>query len=121
MVRQWEPMVCAPTGGVDLELTKVFGPSTPCEDSSVTYTITVTNPSSSSSGATNVQVTDLLPSGLTYVSSLPSQGSYNSVSGLWTVGSLNAGNSATLGLTVTINSGTGGQIIRNTATITHAD
>jgi uncharacterized repeat protein (TIGR01451 family) len=110
--------VCA-NGGVDLEVSKVFGPFTPCEDSSVTYTITVTNPSSSV--ATNVQVTDLLPSGLTYVSNLPSQGSYNSVTGLWTVGSLNAGNSATLSLIATVNSGTGGQIIRNTATITHAD
>jgi len=112
--------VCA-NGGVDLEVSKVLGPSTPCEGSTVTYTVIVTNPSSSSLGATNVQVTDLLPLGLTYVSSLPSQGSYNSVSGLWTVGSLAVGASATLGLTATINIGRAGQIIRNTATITHAD
>ena len=112
--------VCA-NGGVDLEAGKVLGPSTPCEGSTVTYTVTVTNPSSSSSGATNVQVTDLLPLGLTYVSSLPSQGSYNSVAGLWTVGSLAVGASATLALTATINIGRAGQIIRNTATITHAD
>jgi uncharacterized repeat protein (TIGR01451 family) len=111
--------VCA-NGGVDLELSKVLGPTTPCEDSPVTYTVTVANPSSL--GATNVQVTDLVPTGLTYFSSAPSPGtSYNSLTGLWTVGNLNAGNSATLLLTATVNSGTGGQIIRNTATITHAD
>jgi uncharacterized repeat protein (TIGR01451 family) len=108
--------VCA-NGGVDLELSKVVGPSTRCEDSSVTYTITVTNPSAA--GATNVTVTDLLPTGLTYVSS--SSTSYDSVTGLWTVGNLNPGTNATLSLTATVNSGTGGQIIRNTATITHAD
>lgn len=61
--------VCA-NGGVDLELSKVVNQSTPCEDSSVTYTITVANPSAA--GATNVEVTDLLPTGLTYVSSVPS-------------------------------------------------
>lgn len=110
--------VCA-NGGVDLELSKVVNQSTPCEDSSVTYTITVANPSAA--GATNVEVTDLLPTGITYVSSVPSQGSYNSMSGLWTVGNVNAGASATLSLTATVNSGTGSQIITNTANITHAD
>ncbi|MFC1927696.1 hypothetical protein ACFLW7_03875 [Chloroflexota bacterium] len=110
--------VCA-NGGVDLELSKVVDDPTPCEDSSATYTITVTNPSAT--GATNVQVTDLLPTGVTYMSSVPSQGSYNSVTGLWTVGNLNAGNSATLLLTATVNSGTGGQIITNTGNITHID
>ena len=110
--------VCA-NGGVDLELTKLVDQSVPCEDSRVTYTITVTNPSTTN--ATNVQVTDLLPSGLTYDSSVPSQGSYNHVSGLWTVGAVNAGAAAVLLLTATVDAGTGGQIIANTGNITHVD
>jgi uncharacterized repeat protein (TIGR01451 family) len=110
--------VCA-NGGVDLELSKVVDESTPCEASIVIYTITVSNPSAT--GATNVQVTDLLPTGLTYSSSMPSQGSYDHVTGLWTVGNVNAGASATLVLTATVNSGTGGEIITNMASITHVD
>ena len=38
--------------------------------------------------ATGVQVTDLLPAGLTFVSATPSQGSYDNVSGVWTVGTV---------------------------------
>jgi len=110
--------VCA-NGGVDLELSKVVDDPIPCEDSSVTYTITVNNPSAAN--ATNVQVTDLLPTGLTYNSSVPSQGSYNNVSGLWSVGGVNAGANATLLLAATVNPGTGGQIITNTGNITHVD
>jgi uncharacterized repeat protein (TIGR01451 family) len=110
--------VCA-NAGVDLHLSKVVNYATPCENSNVTYTITVTNPSTG--GATNVQVKDQLPSGLTYQSSTPSQGSYSNVTHIWTVGNLAAGTSATLSITATVNSGTGGQIITNTGSITHAD
>jgi uncharacterized repeat protein (TIGR01451 family) len=110
--------VCA-NGGVDLELSKVVDRPTPCEDSTVTYTITVTNPGTAN--ATNVQVTDLLPTGLTYHSSVLSQGGYNSATGLWTVGNVNTGASATLNLTATVNNGTGGQLITNTGNITHAE
>jgi uncharacterized repeat protein (TIGR01451 family) len=110
--------VCA-NGGVDLELSKVVDDPTPCEGSSVTYTVTVNNPSAAN--ATNVQVADLLPTGLAYDSSVPSQGSYNNVSGLWTVGSVSAGANATLLLAAIVNPGTGGQIITNTANITHVD
>ena len=35
-----------------------------------------------------MQVTDLLPAGLTFVSATPSQGTYDSVTGVWTVGTV---------------------------------
>ena len=38
--------------------------------------------------ATGVQVTDLLPAGLTFVSATPSQGTYDNVTGVWTVGTV---------------------------------
>jgi hypothetical protein len=68
--------------------------------------------------ATGVQVTDLLPAGLSFVSATASQGSYVSSSGVWTVGSINSGANATLTITATIlNSGS--KI--NTARLTAAD
>ena len=42
-----------------------------------------------------MQVTDLLPTGYTFVSSLPGQGTYTSASGIWAVGSLADNASAT--------------------------
>ena len=41
--------------------------------------------------ATNVSVTDQLPDGVTFVAATPSQGSYDSSTGVWAVGSVNAG------------------------------
>src|SRR5262249_41342739 len=46
--------------------------------------------------ATGVQVTDVLPSGLTLVSATPSQGTYAPATGLWTVGSVANGAEGTL-------------------------
>ena len=40
------------------------------------------------SDGTGIQVTDLLPAGVTYVSDSPSQGTYVSGTGIWTVGTI---------------------------------
>ena len=39
-------------------------------------------------------MTDLLPAGLTFVSATPSQGTYNRATGVWTVGTVDAGGAA---------------------------
>ncbi len=59
----------------------------------VNYTIKVKNIGTAQ--AQNVVVSDQLPAILTFLSSTPS-GPYSAASGLWTVGNLNAGDSATL-------------------------
>jgi uncharacterized repeat protein (TIGR01451 family) len=66
----------------------------------ITYTITVTN--NGPDAASGIEVTDLLPGELTYVSDNPSQGSYDDTTGIWTVGSLASGASATLEITATV-------------------
>jgi uncharacterized repeat protein (TIGR01451 family) len=100
----------------DLSVTKSVDDNTPQEGQSVTFTVTVTN--SGSGDATLVTVTDLLPAGLTYVSDVPSQGSYVSGTGVWTVGTVPAPGSATLQIVATVNAGTAGTTITNTATLT---
>src|SRR5690606_16527737 len=50
--------------------------------------------------ATGVQVESLLPSGLTHVSN---SGGYNTGSGIWSIGSLNSGQTATLSIIATVN------------------
>ncbi len=80
----------------DLSLTKVTTSPGSGVGTNATFTITVSN--AGPTNATGVAVRDQLPAGLTYVSSTPSVGSYNSGTGVWTVGNLASGSSATLQL-----------------------
>ncbi|HEY6332100.1 MAG TPA: S8 family serine peptidase, partial [Blastocatellia bacterium] len=84
--------------GVDLAITQNASPS-PVLDQNVTLTLTVSN--TSGPVATGVAVTDVLPSGLIYVSD-DGGGAYSSSSGLWTVGALGASASATLHIVATV-------------------
>ena len=56
----------------DLALTKTVSDPTPNVGDTITFTVTLTN--TGPDAATGVQVTDLLPAGLTFVSATPSQG-----------------------------------------------
>jgi uncharacterized repeat protein (TIGR01451 family) len=84
----------------DLSLTKAVNNASQSTGQNVTFTVTVTN--AGPDQATNVAVTDLLPSGLTFVSSTPSQGTYNNTTGIWAVGSINNGANATLQIVATV-------------------
>ena len=87
------------TPTTDLAITKSVAPANPVLGQNVTFTLTVTN--NGPSAATGIQVTDLLPAGLTYVSD-DSGGSYDPILGPWTVGSLAVSASATLHITATV-------------------
>lgn len=84
----------------------------------VVYTLKVEN--LGPSNATGVVVHDSLPAVLEYVSD-DGGGAYDAGSGDWLVGTLNTGLTASLHITVTIEYGTGGLTITNTATIAAAD
>ena len=89
-----------PTPTFDLEVNKTVNGGSSATVSSgamVTFKITVTN--SSITGASNVLVNDILPSGLTINSSSASIGSYNGR--VWTIGSLGANVSKVLTVTAT--------------------
>src|SRR5262249_3660664 len=60
----------------------------------VTFTVTLKN--NGPNDATGVALHDLLPAGLTFVSATPLQGSYNSTTGTWMVGTVASGASTTL-------------------------
>lgn len=74
---------------------------TPNVGSTVTFTVTASN--AGPSNGTGVSVNDLLPSGYSLLSATPSVGTYNSISGVWTVGNLNVGASPTLVIVATVN------------------
>jgi uncharacterized repeat protein (TIGR01451 family) len=66
-----------------------------------------------------VAITDNLPAGVTLVLASPSQGTY--AGGVWAVGSVANGVSETLNLTVSVDPGTAGTTITNTATVSASD
>jgi uncharacterized repeat protein (TIGR01451 family) len=107
-------------GSADLALGLSVDNGLPFEGGTVTYTVTVDN-KAGPKDATGVQVTDLLPAGLSFAGATPSQGAYNSSTGVWSVGNLTKGSSATLVLTATVNSGTAGTNLVDAASITALD
>lgn len=100
--------------GADLSLAKTVSNASPNEGASIAYRVVATNNGPGSPAG--VQVTDLLPAGLTFASAVASQGTYSSGTGIWTIGAL--ATSATLTINATVNSGTNGQTLTNTAAIT---
>lgn len=100
----------------DLSVTKGVNNATPRANEVVTFTITLTN--SGPSTATGVIVGDVLPAGLTLVSSVASQGSYSLSTGEWTVGSMAQGTPVTLQINARVESS---PPKTNTASIAHAD
>ena len=99
----WDETVCDPPAPeeADLSIEKTVNDENPENGDNVTYTITVTN--NGPKDAPNVVVSELLPDGLDYGSATPSQGAYNSTTGLWNVGTLGNGASATLQVNATVN------------------
>ena len=99
--------------------TLASGDNTPAEGDTVSFAIEVTN--NGSAQATNVSLTDNLPPGITFVSSSVTQGSYNATTGVFTIGTLAAGDSAILTLTGTVDVGQGGNSITNITTAASGD
>jgi len=83
----------------DLELDKSIDNTNPNVGDDVTFTIALTNQGPDT--ATNVEVSDSLPTGLTYVSD-DSGGAYEASTGIWDVDSLPSGDTVTLAITVTV-------------------
>ena len=101
----------------DLVLSKTVSNATPNVGDTISFTVGLRD--SGPSTATGVQVTDLLPAGLTFVSATPSQGTYNSATGVWSAGTVDvAGGLRTLVIQATVVSP---NAQTNSATISHAD
>src|SRR5439155_328945 len=82
----------------------------------ITFTLTLSN--GGPDAATNVDVSDLLPAGLAFVSAPPSLGSCDGASGDWTLDSVANGDSATLTITAAVVSP---KPQTSTATVSYSD
>jgi uncharacterized repeat protein (TIGR01451 family) len=102
-----KPLVYEPTA--DLDVTKSVDDNTVDTNQQITFTITVTN--NGPYTAENVTVNDTLPAGLEFVSA--SSDAYSSSTNIWTIGSLNNGQSAMLDIVAKVTASEG--TITNTA------
>jgi len=84
----------------ELVLSKTVDKAKVVVGSTVKYTITVIN--KGPDAALNTVVTDILPSGMQYLSSIASTGSYNPNTGLWTIGTMVNGATETLEIFVRV-------------------
>ena len=101
----------------DLSLGKTVSNGTPTNGSSISYTLTVASAASPASTATanGITVQDTLPTGFSFVSATGT-GTYNSGTGVWSVGSLAPGASASITITGTVTATAG--TVTNVAQIT---
>src|SRR5262249_12146946 len=90
--------------------------ATPNVGDEITYTITLSD--AGPDAATHVRVSDVLPSGLHFVSANPSHGGYDPSSGFWTVDTVSSRTSEALSITATVVSS---DPQPNTASISNAD
>ncbi|WP_161594377.1 gliding motility-associated C-terminal domain-containing protein [Flagellimonas alvinocaridis] len=104
-----------PVEVIDLSLTKTISKSPPLVSDNVMFVLTISNAGPNT--ATSVEVTDLLPSGFTYISD-NGGGSYNAISGLWNVGTLTNGASESLNIMASVNPA---GIYTNIAEVTNHD
>ncbi len=109
---------CLLSAQTDVDLVTVKNLSsasaTPNVGDTVTFEIEVSN--NGVGEATGVSLTDLIPAGLTATGAngTVSSGSYDAGTGLWTLGTLADGASATLRIEGTVDAGQGGNTITNT-------
>jgi uncharacterized repeat protein (TIGR01451 family) len=89
-----------PVPEANLSVLKTVNNSTPNVGSNVTFTLTASN--AGPSAASNTRVSDLLPNGYTFVSATPSAGTYDNITGIWTIGNLANAANATLNIVATV-------------------
>lgn len=102
----------------DISLVKTVSNADPLEGATIIYTIRCWN--NGPGDSSGIQVTDLLPLGVTYQSH-NTAGIYIPGTGVWQVGPVTASGLGILTITATVDGGTTGQTIVNTAAVTASD
>ncbi|MFM1904304.1 MAG: hypothetical protein RLZZ440_2204, partial [Planctomycetota bacterium] len=103
----------------DLAVVKTASNLRPQIGTTFQYTIEVSNLGADT--ASNAQVTDQLPAGVTYVSEqiigAPAGSNYDPATGVWTIGTVTTADRPRLVITVRVNTGNSGGVVRNQAVV----
>ena len=101
--------------GADLSLVKTALTPTPASGGFATFRLSVTNAATSPQTANSVIVRDILPAGFSFTSA-SGTGTYNAVTGDWSVGTIAPGQTRTIDITGTV-AASPGAVITNVAQI----
>lgn len=104
-----------PAEFADLSLTKQLLGAPPVSGGTATWLLTVTNAAASNTAADNILVQDTLPAGFTF-SSASGTGTFDETTGIWNIGSLSPGESASITVSGTV-SAPAASVITNVAEI----
>ena len=104
---------------LDLQIIKVVDNNSPTESATITYTVIATN--LGPAPASGVTISDLLPAGVSFQAATPTVGSYDDMTGLWTIDTLAVSNTQTLTIAATVDALTAGNTITNTAAVGSVD
>jgi len=85
---------------IDLSITKTASTMTPAVETAVSFTISANYVGDVN--ATNVQVSEVLQSGYVFVSYSSTVGTYDNLTGVWTIGTIIPGSQATLTIVATV-------------------
>ncbi|MBU0677235.1 MAG: DUF11 domain-containing protein, partial [Verrucomicrobia bacterium] len=107
-----------PPAQTDMIVGKTVDKLTPLEGETIRYTIKCWN--NGPDYSTGSEVTDILPTGVMYVSH-STAGTFDPTTGVWQVGAVTKSGLGSLTITATVDPGTQGQTITNTATVTASD
>ncbi|NRT11838.1 DUF11 domain-containing protein, partial [Flavobacterium sp. 14A] len=102
----------------DLVTTKIVDIKEPVEGAIIKFTLSVTN--NGPDKATTVSLIDKMPTGLTYMSDNGGS-TYNSGTGIWTIGTMLKDAVVSLEITAEVNAGTAGTTINNITTAAKGD
>ena len=101
-------LTAGPSAYADLSLSQTISTTSPAAGGLVTYTLSLTNAAGSSLAANGITVFAPLPAGVSLASI--AGGTYNSASGIWSVGSLGPGQSANLVINVNVTASPGATV-----------
>ena len=116
MMRQFESILAVEA---DLALANFVDDTSPLEGDPIVYTVQLTN--NGPDTAAHVRIADLLPAGVSFVSATTTNGSYDAGTGIWNIGLLPAAHVDSLSISATVDPGTAGSTITNTASVLALD
>ena len=109
--------ILPPPGTPELVQSKTVDETTAVPGDTLTYTMGVAN--DGTADATGVTATDTLPPGVTFVAATThGAGTYDSTTGVWSIGTVLSGTSVALTITATVNAGTAASTQINRFSIT---
>ncbi len=108
-----------PADGVDLTLNKTVDNTTPHVGQIITFTVTVNN--QGPGNATGIEVQDIMPPEIAFITALANKGTYDEGSGVWEIGDLANGFQAGLTVQAEVLPSAAGAPVTNSAFITALD